>query len=201
MKHHKNPEKFSTELENWLHSKKPKTLLSLVQFSEDKSFAVVLLIFMFLPALPIPTAAHLFEIIAALVALEMIVGLKTIWLPKSADKIKLGKTLQGKVIPAMMRRIKWLEKYSSTRAKWIFNIPLMDQLIGLICLAFIITAFIAPPLSGLDTLPSLGVVIIALAIIFDDAVALLAGTIIGSLGVGLTVALGEIALKYIKHLF
>lgn len=203
MKTHENPKPFSSELEEWISSKKSKTLLSLVQFSEDKSFAVTLLILMFLPALPIPTGGitHVFEVIAALVVLEMIIGLKTIWLPKSAAKIKLGKTFQGKVIPAMMQRIKWLEKHSSPRAKWIFNIPLMTQFIGLICLVFIIAAFFSPPFSGLDTLPSLGVVIIALAIILDDAMALLAGSIVGTLGVVLSIGLGELVVRFIKHLF
>jgi len=202
MNHPKSPKKFSAELETWLHSRKSKTLTSLVEFSEDKSFAVTLLILMFLPALPLPTGGitHVFEIIAALVAVEMIIGLKTIWLPKSASSIKLGKTFQGKVIPSMMKRIKWLEKRSSPRSKWIFNLPLFNQLIGVICLVFIVTAFFSPPFSGLDTLPSLGVVVIALAVILDDAVALVAGTIIGTLGVVLSIGLGELVVRFIKHL-
>lgn len=203
MKEHTQPKKFSNELEDWLKSRRPKTLLSLIEFSEDRSFAVLLLLLMFLPALPLPTGGvtHLFEIIAALVALEMIIGLKTIWLPKSAARIKLGKTFQGKVIYTMMRRIRWLEDRSSPRAKWIFNLPLINRLIGVVLLIFIVVAFISPPFSGLDTLPSLGVVAISLAIILDDAIVLLAGLVIGALGVTLSVGLGDLLLKSLRHFF
>ena len=203
IKPHIVPKKFSQELEGWLSSGKSKTLLSLVQFSEDKSFAVTLMMLMFLSALPIPTGGitHVLEVIAMLVVLEMIIGFKTIWLPKSASKIKLGKTFQGKVIPAMMKRIKWLEDRSSKKFKWIFNIPLVDRLTGLIMLVFIIVAFIAPPFSGLDTLPALGVVIICLAIILDDIRALFAGIIVGSLGVFIAIGFGELIIRSVRHIF
>jgi hypothetical protein len=85
---HIEPKKFSDELESWLQSKQPKTLLSLIKFSEEKSFAVLLLLLMFLPALPLPTGGitHVFEVIAVLIAIEMMLGLKSIWLPKMASK-------------------------------------------------------------------------------------------------------------------
>ena len=158
---------------------------------------------MFLSALPIPTGGitHVLEIFAFLVAIEMLIGLKTIWLPKSARKIKLGKTFQGKVIPAMMARIKWMEQRSSQKFKWIFNIPLVDRLTALIMIVFIVVAFLAPPFSGLDTLPALGVVTICLAIILDDIRALIAGTIIGSLGVFVAIGLGELLIRLINHIF
>jgi len=202
-KTHSAPKKFSQELEEWLNSNQPKTLLSLVRFSEDKSFAVTIMMLMFLSALPIPTGGitHVLEIIAFLVAFEMLIGLKTIWLPKSARKIKLGKTFQGKVIPAMMARIQWMEQRSSHKFKWVFNIPLVDRLTALVMIVFIVVAFLAPPFSGLDTLPALGVVTICLAIILDDIRALIAGTIIGSLGVFVAIGLGELLIRLINHIF
>jgi len=202
MKKHQQPKKFSSELEGWLKSRKAKTFDSLIEFSKDKSFAITLLILMFLPALPLPTGGitHIFEIIAALIAIEMIAGFKTIWLPNSVSKLKLGDTLKGKVIPAMLSRIKWLEKHSSPRAKWIFGLPLANQALGIVILVFIVTAFFSPPFSGLDTLPALGVVAISLAIIMDDAMVLLAGIIIGSLGVVLSIGLGELVVRTIHSL-
>ena len=74
---------FSDELEDWLKSGKPKTLLSLDKFFAEKSFAVLFVILLAIPALPVPTGglSHVFEAIAILIALQMVVGRRNLWLP------------------------------------------------------------------------------------------------------------------------
>ena len=61
---------FSDDLESWLHTDEKKTLGSLGDVFAEKSFAVAIMLLMFLPALPIPTGGvtHVFEAIAALLA-------------------------------------------------------------------------------------------------------------------------------------
>jgi hypothetical protein len=78
------PGKVSDELERWLASDGEKTLGSLIELFEEKSFAILFVILLGVPALPLPTggATHVFEIIAMLLALELIVGRKEIWLPQ-----------------------------------------------------------------------------------------------------------------------
>ena len=49
-------------------------------------------------------------------------------------------------------------------------------------MVFAISAAVAPPFSGLDTLPALGAVAIALSIILEDIVVLVAGIVIGTGG-------------------
>lgn len=58
-----------------------------------------------------------------------------------------------------------------------------------------IFAFVAPPFSGLDTLPALGVVIISIAIILDDALMLLGGFLVGVAGSVLVIGLGAAAFE------
>jgi hypothetical protein len=58
---------------------------------------------------------------------------------------------------------------------------------------------LAPPFSGLDTLPSLGVVIIALSLIVDDILIWMAGIIVGSAGLALVVSLADFAVKTFRH--
>lgn len=184
--------KFSNQLEVWLKGRQKKTLASLIKVFEDKSFAIVFLLLMILPALPIPTGGvtHVFEIITMLLALEMIIGLKTIWLPNKWKHMKLGKTIEGKVIPLLLRRIRWFEKRSTPRGQYLFKLPLADRVLGLLILLFTIVAFLSPPFSGLDTLPSLGVVIISLSIILDDVIMLFAGTVVGVAGTALVIGAG-----------
>jgi hypothetical protein len=62
---------------------------------------------------------------------------------------------------------------------------------GLIVIAFTVAAFVAPPFSGLDTLPSLGVVVISLGVLLEDIVVALIGILIGLVGVAVEVALGS----------
>ncbi len=188
---------FSNQLEAWLKSKQPKTLNSLIAVFEDKSFAIVFLVLMIIPALPLPTGgiSHLMELVVVILALEMIVGFRSIWLPKSWKKRRLGATMEKKIVPLILHRVRWFEKRSRPRWKWIFSAPLAERLLGLIVLIFTVFAFVAPSFSGLDTLPSLGVVIVSLAIILDDALMLLAGTLVGIVGSVLVIGLGAAALE------
>jgi hypothetical protein len=68
-------------------------------------------------------------------------------------------------------------------------------------IAFTIGAAIAPPFSGLDTLPALGVVVIALSIILEDIVVLAIGFVIGTGGIVLIITLGAALARVIKGLF
>ena len=58
------------ELDRWLQSDGDKTLGSLVELFEEKSFAILFVLLLGVPALPLPTggATHVFEIIAVLLA-------------------------------------------------------------------------------------------------------------------------------------
>jgi hypothetical protein len=68
-------------------------------------------------------------------------------------------------------------------------------------LGLTLTAFLAPPFTGLDTLPSLGIVLISLGVLFEDALLALIGLIIGAAGVLLVIVLGRAALHEVRSLF
>ena len=75
---------FSSSLEAWLKSDNPKTLENLSAVFEEKSFAVLFLVLTLPSALPIPTGGitNVFEIIIILFALQLIIGRRTVWIPK-----------------------------------------------------------------------------------------------------------------------
>jgi len=68
-------------------------------------------------------------------------------------------------------------------------------------LALALTAFLAPPFSGLDTLPAVGVVVLALGYLLTDIVVASAGLAIGALGVASVIFLGSVAVNAVKGLF
>ena len=77
-------EKVSARLERWFLQDEPKTLGSLTEVFGEKAFAVVFIVLMAVPALPLPTGGvtHVLEVVTMLLALELIVGRRTIWLPE-----------------------------------------------------------------------------------------------------------------------
>src|SRR2546430_3715834 len=86
------PEKVSDQIERWLATEGEKTLGSLIDVFEEKSFALIFILLLGVPALPLPTggATHVFEIIAILVALQLVAGRDKIWLPERWRKVELG---------------------------------------------------------------------------------------------------------------
>src|ERR1700749_4158704 len=94
------PVKVSDALEQWLESDGEKTLGSLAEGFEEKSFAILFVLLLGVPALPLPTggATHVFEIIAVLLALQLIVGRDQIWLPERWCKLELAGPKQQRFI-------------------------------------------------------------------------------------------------------
>jgi hypothetical protein len=183
---------FGDELEEWLRSDEPKTLGALGELFEEKSFAVTILMLMFVPALPLPTGGvtHLFELITVLLAAQMLVGRRTIWLPERWARRELGSTMTGKAIPFVIRWVRRVERYSRPRGAALFHQRLMLPVFGLIFIALAVAAGLAPPFSGLDTLPAMGAIAVALAIIFEDVLLLAIGFVLGTTGVVLIVTIG-----------
>ena len=190
---------FSAELEAWLESPGTKTFADLAEVFEEKSFAIAVLLLMITAALPLPTGGitHVFELMTVLLALEMIVGRRSIWLPKRLLRRELGPATTEKAIPFIARRVRWFERFARPRLAGALNQRAVRSAFGLLILLFTVAAFVAPPFSGLDTLPALGVVVIALSLILEDAVVTIMGIAIGAAGVALEIALGSAILHFL----
>jgi hypothetical protein len=189
------PEKVSDKLDLWLTGEE-KTLGSLVELVEQKSFAIVFVLLLGVPALPLPTggATHVFEIVAMLLALELIAGRQELWLPRRWRQIELAGNAQQRFVSALMRMIRRLERVSRPRLRFLFNRRLSNVLFGLLVLAGSAGAFLAPPFTGLDTLPALGVVLLSLGVLLEDILVVVVAVAVGIAGVALEVILGTAAI-------
>jgi hypothetical protein len=176
--------------------------LGLVEAFGEKSFAVLFVLLLGVPALPVPTggATHVFEVIAALVALQLIAGRRTVWLPRRWLGLGLGGERRQKFVNSLIRFIRRLERFSRPRLAFLFAHRLSDVGFGLLVIGGSAAAFLAPPFTGLDTLPALGVVLIALGVLLEDALIACAGVILAVIGVALEVVLGAAAVHGIKAL-
>src|SRR5436305_6025924 len=184
--------KLSDELEQWLKGDGEKTLGSLVDAFGEKSFAVLFVVLLGVPALPLPTGGvtHVFEIIAMLVALQLVAGRDKIWLPQRWRKVELG-TGGGRTrfIKGLMKAIRWIERFSRPRLRLLFDHRASNSVFGLLVIAGSLGAFLAPPFSGLDTLPALGVVLLSLGVLLEDFALVGLALIVGGVGILLEVVL------------
>lgn len=195
------PAKVSDDLERWLSSGE-RTAGSLVELFDEKAFAILFVVLLGVPALPLPTggATHVFEIIAALLALQLIAGRDQIWLPQRWRRVELAGERQQRFIGALMKMIRRLERVSRPRLTFLFDHRLTSVVFGLLVLAGCAGAFLAPPFTGLDTMPSVGVVLLSLGVLLEDIVVVLAAVAVGVAGVALEIVLGGAALSGLGHI-
>lgn len=190
------PEKVSDELQCWLTSHGEKTLVGLIELFGERSFAILFIVLLGVPALPLPTggATHVFEIIAVLLALELIAGREHIWLPARWRKLELAGDRQQRFITALMKVIRRLERLSRPRLRFMFGHRASNITFGLLVIVGSAGAFLAPPFTGLDTLPALGVVLLSLGVLLEDVLIIVAALVVGAAGITLEVVLGGAAI-------
>jgi hypothetical protein len=198
------PEKVSDQLERWLASDGDKTLGGLVDMFEEKSFALIFILLLGVPALPLPTggATHVFEIIAILVALQLVAGRDKIWLPERWRRVELG-TGGGRTrfIRGLLKAIRWIERFSRPRLRFLFDHRASNAAFGLLVIAGSLAAFLAPPFTGLDTLPSLGGVLLSLGVLLEYFALVVLALTVGGAGILVEIVLGKAAVRGIGHLF
>jgi hypothetical protein len=196
-------ERLSDRLDGWFSGPGPKTVGSLIELFGEKSFAVLFVLLLALSALPLPTGGvtHVFELIAMLLALQLIVGRRHVWLPERWRQRELGSATQKRFRETFLRRLRWVERRSRPRLGFLLSQRPSNVGFGAVVLVLTVFAFVAPPFTGLDTLPSLGVVLISLGVLLDDALLALIGLVVGAVGAVLVLFLGSLAVKGASSLF
>jgi hypothetical protein len=62
-------------------------------------------------------------------------------------------------------------------------------------------AFFAPPFTGLDTLPALGVVLLSLGVLLEDVIVVAIGLVVGVAGVVLEIVVGSAVVHGVSKIF
>jgi hypothetical protein len=80
-------ESVSAQLARWLSGDGAKTLGGLIELFGQKSFAILFVLLLGVPALPLPTggATHVFEVIAVVLAFQLVANRSEIWLPVGGE--------------------------------------------------------------------------------------------------------------------
>src|SRR4029078_9793733 len=128
------PERVSEQLALGLRPEGKKTWASLIALFEEKSFAILFVLLLGVPALPLPTGGvtHVFELIAMLLALQLIIGRDQIWLPQRWCALSLAGPRQQRFIAALMRMVRRLERVSRRRLGFLFGHRLSQIVFGML---------------------------------------------------------------------
>ena len=189
------PVRVSDELQAWLEGDGQKTIGGLVEVFGKRAFALTFVLLMGVPALPLPTggATHVFEVITVLLAAELVAGRDEIWLPRRwcARTVDTG----GRFIRVLLRTVRRVERVSKQRLRFLFGHRLSNLVFGVLVAAGATAAFLAPPFTGLDTLPALGVVLVSLGVLLKDFLFVAVGAVVAAGGVLLAIVVGSAALK------
>jgi len=151
----------------------------LLESLHERGFGFILLIFALPMALPLPVPPGINILLASpliLLTAQQALGRHTIWLPegmkrKTISSAKLSRILAG-AIPWMQR----IERFVRPRLGWMTQ-GIASNLIGLMGLLMALTITIPLPLT--NTVPSLGIALMAIGIIMRDGLSVLIGAFIG----------------------
>jgi hypothetical protein len=192
----------SEQLESWLAADVDHTLGGLVAVFEEKSFALLFILLLGISALPIPTggATHVFDVIAVLVAGQLVAGRDEIWIPQRWRRLELGGGNTQRFVTSLLKLMRFLERFSRPRLSFLFDHRLSNVVFGVLVIVFTAGAFFAPPFSGLDTLPGLAVVLLSLGVLLEDIAVVVLAVLVGAVGIVLEIVLGKAAYDGVSSL-
>jgi hypothetical protein len=187
--------RLSDELDSWLRSGGDKTLGGLLDLFEERSFAVLFLFLLGPSALPLPTGGvtQVLEVIAILLALQLIANRECVWLPRRWRAVEIGGDKEARFLTGLMNTVRRLERVSRPRLTIAFNHRISNVVFGALVIAGSLGALLAVPFTGLDTLPALGVVLVSLGVLLEDFAVVVAGTVALLAGLALEVLAGKAA--------
>jgi hypothetical protein len=176
---------------------------SLIDLFEEKGFALLFVVLLGIPALPLPTGGvtHVFEVVVVVLAVQLLFGRERIWLPERWRRLKLAGPRQQRFIAGLIKWVARLENVSKPRLQFLFGHRLSNIVFALLIIVAAAGAFAAPPFTGLDTLPALGGVLIALGVLLEDFAIVVAGVVAGIAGIALEFFLGKAAINGVGKLF
>lgn len=174
------------DLQRSLDGKNP-TIHDLLIGLSERGIGFVLLIFALPMALPIPVPPGINIVLASplvFLTAQQLLGRETLWLPKKIQEKVISHdtiiSLNAKAIPLLKKAELLLKPRLGFLSEGLFF-----NCIGL--LGFIMALSVCIPLPLTNTVPSLGIALMAMGLITRDGLAILLGALIGTLWVALLI--------------
>lgn len=184
--------KLSNELQRYFFEEERRakvTLAEILLLAQERIFGFLLIILSLPSALPVPAPGYSvpFGILIFLLAIQLIVGAKTPWLPKQMmnHPIQLT-TLQG-FLKAGIPWLKRIEAIARPRLSYICTTLPGRVTIGIAIALMAISMMI--PIPGTNTLPAMGIFVTSFGLSEDDGAISLGGLVMCVMGAVLTTSI------------
>lgn len=162
------------------------TVGELMYALHERGFGLLMVIFVLPNSMPIPFPpgfTSLFAVPMAFLAVQMMMGRESAWLPSWIERRSMRRTTVARVIEVAAPKLKKIEKLM--RPRWTFAATETgEKIIGVFCMIFAIS--IAIPLPWTNFIPGLGTLIMSLGLLSKDGVMVIIGCLIGIAGLILT---------------
>jgi hypothetical protein len=181
--------KLSVELQRFFFEEEREskvTLRQILNITEERVFGFLFVILSLPSALPIPAPGYSipFGILLFLLAVQLIIGYKTPWLPEKWLDKSLGlKKIQG-VIKAGIPWLKKIELISRPRLTYICTSTTGRVIIG--CAISLMAISMMIPIPGTNTLPAMGIFVTGFGLLDDDGAISLSGLVVCLMGLTLS---------------
>jgi hypothetical protein len=165
------------------------TVRDIMAVLQDRAFAVLVVLLGLPNCLPMPPPIPLIcGLLLALVAVQIVFGRPTPWLPRTLLNRSIAQTDVERAVGRAMPAFRRLERFSRPRMTFL-DTPLTMRLMGAVILILALGLLFAPPFVGQIPL-GLAVCLVGLGLVERDGLVVLGGLVIGS--VGMTLSLGFI---------
>ena len=155
----------------------------------DRSFAALLVVFSSINLIPIlpPGSTLVFGIPPLIIAVQMILGHKSVWLPKTLLNRSFSAPRFKSIMRAVTPRLRRIEHYIKPRL-WPFPVMLGERLVGILCA--LLSILVILPIPGANWIPAFAMVLMGLSLSQRDGILLTLGL---SIGIGFLAFLFAIA--------
>ncbi|MET0429432.1 MAG: exopolysaccharide biosynthesis protein [Microvirga sp.] len=161
------------------------TVARIIEAFGERAFGLVLILFSLpnsVPAVP-PGVAGVFGTPVLLFGIQMLLGHKRPWLPKSFMRREIPLDKFRRLIDVAEPKLQWLERFCKPRLTQLFGV-VGDRAVGL--LAVLVAICVLIPFPGTNIPPSAALVIVSLAVIEEDGYLLILGSVIAIAGIAYT---------------
>lgn len=185
---HTSPRRLSQVLRDLESGLGPRIALGdLVAGLHDRSFAPLMVLFaipnlfLYLPGSSVITGLPLM-----LVALQLVAGRPSVWLPKALSDRSVDRASFARIVRYALPWIERIERLARPRL-WPLATTGVDRLIGLCCLVMALLLFLPIPFA--NGVPALAIIALGLALSERDGLWLIAGSVASVLAVALVAAI------------
>ncbi|MGB0259313.1 MAG: exopolysaccharide biosynthesis protein [Coraliomargarita sp.] len=144
----------------------------------DKGFGLLLIILSLPSALPVPAPGYStpFGIAIAIIALQMLVGRHTVWLPERIKRVRITPKIASKMIGAASKFLRAIEHLIKPRQRWIRS---RGGQSGLAIVILIMSCLMMLPIPLTNTFPAMVIFMIGVGLSEEDGLLAIAAFAVG----------------------